>query len=475
MFSSLRTRLWLTYIFLIVTALLVVVGIFFVYLLNNPVVYRQTSQRLEAVQTILLESQSEWADLPQTELKKELKRQDKLFGVRLLVVSSEPKVIADSRAGISPALETRRILRFIRLNQTVTDSQDKPWLFTFHALDNGNYLVTALPRPAATLLSVLTDELLPPFLIGGGLALVLALFLAFWMARWVADPLQRVVSATREFGGGQANMLPLQGPSEIRELVGAFNGMTARVQAGQKSQRDFVANVSHELKTPLTSIQGFSQAILDGTADTPEAQKQSAQVIYDEASRMYRMVLGLLDLARLDAGIADLKREPVDLTVLLNSLGERFRMQSQRNGITLQVQAESLPPITGDDDRLAQVFINLLDNALKFTPSGGLVRVSATSLGDSVEIVVSDTGTGIAAEALPHIFERFYQADASRAGGKHHGAGLGLAIVDEILRAHAGKISVRSAPGRGTEFTIQLPLVHPDASTVIRRKKIERG
>ena len=473
MFSSLRTRLWLTYVFLIVTALLVVAGIFFIYLLNNPLIYRQTSQRLEVVQTILLENQAAWANLPQNELKKELKRQDKLFGVRLIVVSPEPKVIADSRAGISPTLETRRILRLIRSNQTITDSQDKPWLFTYQKLDNGNFLVTALPRPAATLLSIFSDELLPPFLMGGALALLLALFLAFWMARWVATPLQRVVSATREFGGGEAKLLPLQGPSEIRELVGAFNAMTARVQASQKSQRDFVANVSHELKTPLTSIQGFSQALLDGTAATPDAQKQSAQVIYDEASRMYRMVLGLLDLARLDAGIADLKREPVNLTALLNSLGERFGMQAQRNGITLQVQAESLPPIIGDGDRLAQVFINLLDNALKFTPSGGLVQLNATSLGDSVQISVSDTGSGIPAEALPHIFERFYQVDASRARGAHaqRGAGLGLAIVAEIIKAHGGKINVRSAPGQGTEFTVQLPLVNPDASTVIRRKK----
>lgn len=470
MFSSLRARLWLTYTLLIVIALLVVAGIFFVYLLTNPVIYRQTSQRLEAVQTILLEDQAAWENLTQAELKKELKRQDKRFGVRLLVVSPQPKVIADSRAGISPALETRRILRFIRLNQTITDSQDKPWLFTYHTLDNGNYLVTAAPRPAATLLSVFSDELLPPFMLGGALALALALFLAFWMARWVAAPLQGVVSATREFGGGEIKTLPLEGPSEVRELAGAFNSMTARVQAGQKAQRDFVANVSHELKTPLTSIQGFAQAILDGAAATPEAQKQSAQVIYNEAGRMYRLVLGLLDLARLDAGIADLKREPVVLTALLNSLGERFGMQAQRAGVMLEVQSSALPTLTGDGDRLAQVFINLLDNALKFTPTGGAVRISAASLGDAVQISVADTGAGIPVEALPHIFERFYQADPARAGGSQRGAGLGLSIVAEIVRAHGGTISVSSILGQGTTFKVQLPLVNPNASTVIRRK-----
>lgn len=462
MFSSLRARLWLTYALLIVSALLVVAVIFFIYLLNNPVAYRQTRQRLETVQTVLLENQAEWANLPQNELKKELKRQDKLFGVRLIVISADRQVIADSRGGISPALETRRLMRLVRLNQTITDSQNKPWLYTFTPLDNGSYLVTTLPRPVATLLSILSDELLPPFLIGGGLALVLALFLAFWMARWVAAPLQNMVSATRSFGGDEARPLPLQGPDEIRELVSAFNAMTARVQASQKSQRDFVANVSHELKTPLTSIQGFSQAILDGTADTPEALKQSASIIHNEASRMYRMVLGLLDLARLDAGIADFRFRPTDLNALLNSLGERFGLQAQQNGIMLQVQLESLPLFTCDGDRLSQVISNLLDNAIKFTPAGGLVRLNAANPGHTIEISVSDTGAGIPAEALPHIFERFYQADAARAGGVHHGAGLGLTIVHEIVRAHGGKINVRSTPGEGTTFTVQLPLVNPN-------------
>lgn len=452
--TSLRTRLWLTYAFLIVTALAVVAAVFFLYLLNNPFIYRQTSQRLEAVQTILLDSQADWSNLPTDQLKKELKRLDKNFNARLLVISADDQLIADSRAGLSPKLETRRILRLVRLNKTITDTSNKPWLFTYQMLDNGNTLVIAAPRPVATLVNILTDELLPPFVIGGVVALVLALFLAFWMARWVSNPLLHLVRATRAFGGGEARTLPLQGPDEIRELTGAFNSMTARVQAGQKSQREFVANVSHELKTPLTSIQGFSQALLDGTADTPEAQKQSAQIIFDEAGRMYRMVLGLLDLARLDAGIADLKREPVNITALLNGVAQRCGVQAQQAGIKLEVQSAPLPPIPGDGDRLAQVFTNLVDNAIKFTPAGGTVRLSAAPLGDGVEISVSDTGAGIAADALPHIFERFYQVDPSR--GVHRGAGLGLAIVYEIVRAHGGKINVRSVQGQGTEFKVQL-------------------
>src|SRR5262249_27697823 len=156
---------------------------------------------------------------------------------------------------------------------------------------------------------------------------------------------------------------------------------------------------------------GFAQALLDGAASTPEAQKQSAQVIYNEASRMYRMVLSLLDLARFDAGIADLKRLPINLTALLNGVGERFEMQARQPGVALEVQANGLPTITGDGDRLAQVFNNLVDNALKYTPARGWVHLSATPVGDVIEIKVTDSGAGIPLEALPHIFDRFYQVD----------------------------------------------------------------
>lgn len=471
MFSSLRSRLWLTYALTIVTALLVVAAIFVVYLLDNPLIYRQTRLKLAAVAETMLARQADWSNLPPAQLQAALTAQAKALDVRLLLISPTRKILIDSQAASGAALEIRPLYRLLRLNQTLVDAQGKPWLYVTRKLENGNLLVAAVLRPKVSFWNIFTDELVPPLLWGGALALVLALFIAFWMARWVADPLQGLVNAAQGFSGGEAKPLSLKGPQEVQELVGAFNQMTARVQAGQQVQREFVANVSHELKTPLTSIQGFSQAILDGTASTPEQQKQSAQVIFSEAGRMHRMVLDLLDLARLDAGIADLKRAPVDLTALLNSVGERFAPQAHQSGVTLEIQAAGLPAITGDGDRLAQVFTNLVDNALKFTPAGGRVSVQATLAGDSVEITVTDTGAGIPAESLPRIFDRFYQADASRQGGQKHGAGLGLAIVREIVRAHGGKISVRSTVGQGSAFVVQLPLVNPDASTVVRKNR----
>jgi signal transduction histidine kinase len=171
----------------------------------------------------------------------------------------------------------------------------------------------------------------------------------------------------------------------------------------------------------------------------------------------------LLDLARLEAGTADLKMSPVDVATLLHSIVEKFARQAQNAGVELQLKISGeLPPLPGDGDRLAQVFTNLVDNALKFTPANGQVLLSAVKAGTEIEIFITDTGIGIPNEALPRLFDRFYQVDPSRAGGEtaagRRGTGLGLAIVQEILQAHNGRISVRSEVGRGTTFVIHLPL-----------------
>jgi two-component system sensor histidine kinase ResE len=186
---------------------------------------------------------------------------------------------------------------------------------------------------------------------------------------------------------------------------------------------------------------------------------QAAQIIYNESGRMHRMALDLLDLAKLEAGTADLKMSAVNIGLLLWNISEKFTPQAQKAGIYLQViTPQDLPTLIGDGDRLAQVLMNLVDNALKFTPWHGEVTLAAENAGNEIQITVADSGTGVPKEALPRLFDRFYQVDASRAGGEGHGVGLGLAIVQEIVDAHSGRISVRSELGHGTTFVIHLPL-----------------
>jgi len=306
------------------------------------------------------------------------------------------------------------------------------------------------------------------FLVAGVVGLVLSLALAWIMGRSIVRPLRKVTAAAAKVSQGNYDLhLDIASPDEVRSMANSFNTMTQAVKASQQAQRDFVANVSHELKTPLTSIQGFSQAILDGTADDPGSIRQAAGVVHDEAGRMTRMVSQLLDLAKIEAGQIVMAREPVDLKAVLEGCVEKLTPQAVQGDVSLASDLTQLPPIariTGDGDRLAQVFIILLDNALKHTTAGGKVTVLAHYPDTSqVKVSVSDTGPGIPAKDLPRVFGRFYQVDKSRARGKG-GAGLGLAIAKEIVTAHGGEIAVESIVGVGSKFTVRLPSPRPSTS-----------
>jgi signal transduction histidine kinase len=277
-----------------------------------------------------------------------------------------------------------------------------------------------------------------------------------------------MTAATEEIARGNYDQtLDITSPDEVGRLAASFNTMAREVRASRQAQRDFVANVSHELKTPLTSIQGFSQAILDGTADDEVNRHRAMEIISNEANRMSRLVDELLDLARIESGQIKMLREPVDLAKILESCVEKFDLQAKEGNIALVLDAPALPLATGDKDRLAQVFTNLLANALKHTPPEGKVTAKAQEVkkigigkviqSSAVEITVTDTGMGIPPADLEHIFERFYQVDKSRAG-KDRGVGIGLTIAKQIIELHKGTITVESVRDLGTKFTVVLPI-----------------
>jgi len=453
MFISLRSRLWLSYAVVITIALCIVTAVVLIFLIRNPFAARETQERIREVKNLILADPQKYINTPDA-----IDQLRQAYGVRMLIFGTGRELVFDSNPG-EPALPFPRRNIFGRATQLARDGSGRLWLYTFMRLSADRILVIASPRPRVPLLNIFTDQFLVPVVEGGLIALFLSLILAFAISRWVADPLQELVRAAQSYPSGELKAISPGGPHEVQDLTRAFNSMIVRLESSQKSQRDFVANVSHELKTPLTSIQGFAQAILDGTADTPETRRQAAQIIQDEAGRMHRMVLDLLDLARLEAGTADLKMSAVDMKELLQNIVEKFTPQGQKAGIRLELsQPTDLLPVIGDGDRLAQVFTNLVDNALKFTPTDGKVILAAERVGAEMKISITDTGIGIPKEALPRLFDRFYQVDASRAGGEGHGAGLGLAIVKEIIEAHGGRISVRSDVGHGTTFEICLPL-----------------
>ena len=475
MFTSLRSRLWLTYA-LVISAVLSILAVgLFVYVVRHPSIDRQAIQKLDIAANLILRRMGE--DTSLAGRRNEIQNASENFSVRVIILRPDGSPVMDTEED-APALDWPIRKPPPPDRGVARDQEGGTWLYSSRILPQDAILVVAAPRQGGLRLlqspqfwEVLRDEFLPPFFKAGGVALLLALLLAFWVARWVANPLDQMAEATREVAEGEYRAIPLQGPDEVKTLARAFNEMSARVQAGQQSQKDFVANVSHELKTPLTSIRGFSQAILDGTADTPESLNQAASIIHAESIRMYRLVVDLLDLARLDAGTANLERQPIDLAGILRDVVEKLAPQAEGAEVGLNLVVETLPTCVGDGDRLAQVFTNLVDNALKHTPPAGEVRVHARcEEGGDVRVRVSDTGEGIPPQAIPRIFERFYQVDKSRKDGEEPSTGLGLAIARQIVHAHKGKIMVESVLGKGSVFVVHLPAVLPSDTTIMKRE-----
>jgi signal transduction histidine kinase len=487
MFSSLRFRLWLTYALVVGVVLMIAGAAVVIYLLRNPAIDRREVQRLHLVSALMLQRNQAVSALlrnpnPET-IDQALRRIDNVSTARVVLFSADGTILGDSRASSAGALPDFSMLQKNSQRELpmFRDSAQRQWLYVLTPIEDQYYFLVAAPRVRNSLATLLRDEFISLFGRAALLALVFSLVMAFWIAYWITSPLQRMAQGARAVSSGEFKPIPLRGPGEVQALAQAFNEMGEKVQASQRSQRDFIANVSHDLKTPLTSIQGFAQAILDGTASEPAALQQAAGVIYDEAGRMHRMVLDLLELARLDSGVVSIEHTRLDLEQLLGDVVEKFTPQSRQAQGDLQlVVGKDLPVLVGDHDRLAQVFTNLVENAIKYTPAGGQVLVSAQCTGDWFEIGVADTGPGIPDDQLPRIFERFYQTDKSRSRGSRSGVGLGLAIAREIVQLHGGEISAHNrsastAPNSavspaGSLFLVRLPAPRPDDSTLIRRR-----
>ena len=348
-------------------------------------------------------------------------------------------------------------------------------------------------------------DLVPSLAGATALALLISVVVALIVSRSISRPLTRVTAAAQAIARGDyGQQVPADETStdEMGQLSRSFNKMSSEVARSQQAMRDFVANVSHELKTPLTSIQGFSQAVMDGTADEPVVQQRSATIIYEEAGRMRRLVEELLDLSRIESGQARMAQRDLDLAGLLERTLAKLDPLAQAKDILME-SLWPLPPfdslphsatnsdlcdgaadsgggmvarpvVAGDPDRLEQVFTNILDNALKYAPRGGAVRLWLTpvregdpkgGLPNAVAISVANTGPIIPSAHLPRLFERFYQVDPARARKtKGDSTGLGLAIAKEIVELHNGTIGVASGIGADKDWTlfwVVLPLATP--------------
>jgi signal transduction histidine kinase len=300
-------------------------------------------------------------------------------------------------------------------------------------------------------ISGVTSAMVQSALVASLIALVLGVFLA----RTLTGPLRELTMATRALAKGDLKQhVDFQADDELGELAGAFNQMSADLSAAVDQRRQMTADIAHDLRTPLHVIMGYTESLIDGILEpTPE----TLAIIHDEARHLSRLVEDLRTLSLADAGMLTLMREETSVPELLGRVALAHRQQAQEGEISLVVQPEEdMRPADLDPDRMEQVLRNLVQNALRHTPAGGQVTLSAEQHNGTLEMAVQDTGAGIAPEHLPHIFDRFYRADKAR-GDSEESSGLGLAIARSLVRLHNGEIKAYSRPGMGARFVITIP------------------
>jgi two-component system sensor histidine kinase BaeS len=282
-------------------------------------------------------------------------------------------------------------------------------------------------------------------------AIVLVLALVLRLVRRTAAPVSDLIeAAARVEAGDYAARVPERGPREVRGLARAFNAMSERLEATDDARRRLLADVSHELRTPLTVMQGTLEGMLDGLYPVDVAHLAP---VLEETRVLGRLVEDLRTLSLSEAGSLRLHREPTDVATLLRDVAAGHQAAADAAGVTITVEGiDALPMMEVDPARIRQVAGNLIANALRFTTAGGRISVTAGRTDGGVRIGVQDSGSGMEPEALEHAFDRFYRSPGSP------GSGLGLPIARNLVEAHGGRIEIESAPGRGTDVRITLPL-----------------
>ena len=419
-----------------------------------------------------------WAD-PYTELQDSLEQAASIFGSHLTLYDSEGNVIADSYPAYA--------IDFSEPEQGPDweewyeggqyGSEDASWDMWEGETWNEDELFPVLydgeivgsfatstdfasgpesqpvpPEPEASSISDLANRYL---LWVGIAAAALGTGLVWLVSRRTLDPLQSLGATARQLGQGHLSLrAETAGPTEIRQLAHSFNAMAEELEEAERHRRNLTVDIAHELRTPLSNIQGYLEAIKDGLIQpTPE----TIDTINEQTLHLLRLVKDLRLLARVETGDLRLQLAQTHVEDLLGSGVEAVRPRAEAEGVALSLDVQAPLPVADlDATRIAQAVGNLLENAITHTPEGGRVMVSAHAA-NGIEVTVADTGPGIAAEDLPRLFDRFYRADPSRSRSTG-GSGLGLTIARRLVEAHGGSIEVESALGEGSRFTVRLPL-----------------
>jgi len=366
------------------------------------------------------------------------------MGGRLIVADAQGNVVADSGGAAGEQMSSGQLARGVPI---VVKGQRAGTLFASGGMTGGMM---------GTAEQAFLDRVNRAVLLTGLAAGVVALLLGFIIFRGITAPLSRLTYAAHAVAAGDlAQRVQIRSGDEVADLGTAFNSMAENLERSEQLRREMTADIAHELRTPLSVIQGNLEAVLDGVYP---ADVEHIQPALDQAQLLARLVEDLRTLALAEAGQLSLDRQPTDPVELVKRVVASFEPNATGKRVALSVDSPpSLPRIQADGQRIAQVLTNLLGNALRYTPENGRVGVQLRAEARSVLVAVTDTGPGISTDDLPHIFDRFYRADKSRSreGG---GSGLGLAIARSIIAAHGGRIWAESKTGQGTTLAFTLPV-----------------
>jgi signal transduction histidine kinase len=409
-------------------------------------------------------------------------------GNQRAIATDDPQTTAPSLDDIKPALRGQRAF----------GHRSDGWFGTGHAyaivpIIVGKEVVGALylsgepgspgtrrPPPDVLVANEFLAGVNRQIMLGGIVAGLLAALIGAYLARGITRPLREITAAvTRIAGGDYAQRVRIRSQDEIGRLAIECNRMAETLERDvgelkrqEQLRRDLVANVSHDLSTPLTGIQGFTEALLDDVVKSDPDRRETYQTIYAEVLRLRRLVDDLKNLTQLEAGPMTVVTQPLSLGLLAQEILRVEQVEANERGVTLLTTIdESLPAVLVDGDRIGQVLFNLIDNALRYTPHGGVITVSASVQESLVWVDVTDTGEGIAPEQLPFIFERFYRVDPSRSR-RTGGGGLGLAIVKAIVEAHGGTVEARSISGAGTTMRFSLRVATTPTGAVAGKREV---
>ena len=364
-----------------------------------------------------------------------------MMGLRLLLVDSEGRVIIDTGGSIEGTqLESSLI------------AQGTPIIV---GGQRAGTLLAGRPQQGNPIRRAFVSNMGRAVLLATLIAGIAALLIGTVLFQWITFPLRQLQRAAQTVAEGKPARVPVTSEDELGAVAEAFNQMASRLDQQQQLRKQMVADIAHELRTPISVMQGTLEAMLDGVL---RPKPNELRDLYDETRRLARLVEDLRTLSLADANQLSLERLPINLAQLVENTVERMKPLAEARQVSLYAQIEQPAlPMEADADRLSQVLTNLIDNALRYTPHGRQVVVRACRTDNRACLEVIDEGQGIPAEDLPYVFERFWRGDRSRSR-ESGGSGIGLAIVKQLVEMHGGSVAVESQPGKGSTFRVFLPL-----------------